>query len=60
MTSPAPWASTVQYNLQLLHKANKRQNRHETAFDPDFMGEDLAYWDSMDEFFSHFTKVVGP
>ena len=29
------------------------------AFDPDFMGEDLAYWDSMEEFFSHFTRVVG-
>lgn len=29
------------------------------AFDAEFMGEDLAYWDSMEEFFSHFTKVVG-
>ena len=29
------------------------------SFDAEFMGEDLAYWDSMDEFFSHFTKVVG-
>lgn len=29
------------------------------AFDADFMGEDLAYWDSMEEFFDHFTKEVG-
>lgn len=29
------------------------------AFDAEFMGEDLAYWDSMDEFFNHFTPAVG-
>jgi len=29
------------------------------SFDPEFMGEDLAYWDSMDEFFNHLTPAVG-
>ncbi len=29
------------------------------AFDPAFMGHDLAYWDSMDEFLSHWTERLG-
>ncbi|MCF0228141.1 MAG: molybdopterin-dependent oxidoreductase [Parasporobacterium sp.] len=29
------------------------------AFDPEFMGDDLAYWDSMDEFFNHCTEHIG-
>ncbi len=29
------------------------------SFNAEFMGEDLAYWDSMEEFFDHFTKEVG-
>ena len=29
------------------------------AFDKDFMGEDMAYWDSMEEFFDQLTPAVG-
>lgn len=29
------------------------------AFDAEFMGEDLPYWDSMEEFFDHITPAVG-
>ncbi len=29
------------------------------AFDPAFMGHDLAYWDSMDAFLSHWTERLG-
>lgn len=29
------------------------------SFDPEIMGEDLPYWDSMDEFFNHLTPAVG-
>ena len=29
------------------------------AFDPEFMGEDMAYWDSMEEFFDQLTPAVG-
>lgn len=28
------------------------------AFDPEFMGEDMAYWDSMEEFFDRLTPAV--
>lgn len=38
------------------------QRGHENcqkAFDAEFMGEDLPYWDTMEEFFGHFTKTVG-
>ena len=29
------------------------------AFDPEYMGHDLAYWDSMDEFLSHWVNRLG-
>jgi anaerobic selenocysteine-containing dehydrogenase len=29
------------------------------SFDKDFMGEDMAYWDSMEEFFDQLTPAVG-
>lgn len=29
------------------------------SFDPEFMGEELAYWDSMEEFFDQLTPAVG-
>lgn len=29
------------------------------SFDPEFMGEDLAYWDSMEEFFDQLTPAQG-
>jgi anaerobic selenocysteine-containing dehydrogenase len=29
------------------------------AFDAEYMGKDLPYWDSMDELFDHFLKRVG-
>ena len=29
------------------------------AFDPEFMGDQLPYWDSMDEFFDHLTPAIG-
>ena len=45
---------------RLAHKcAEKGHENMKNSFDPEFMGEDLAYWDSMDEFFNHFTPAVG-
>lgn len=29
------------------------------AFEPEFMGDQLPYWDSMDEFFDHLTPAIG-
>jgi len=39
--------------------AEKGHENFKKSFDPEFMGEDLAYWNSMDEFFNHFTPAVG-
>ncbi len=47
------WSKLAKRCAELGHENCQR------SFDPEFMGEDLAYWDSMDEFFNHFTKVVG-
>jgi len=47
------WSKLAKRLAELGHEGCQK------AFDPEFMGEDLAYWDSMDEFFSHFTKEVG-
>jgi anaerobic selenocysteine-containing dehydrogenase len=47
------WSKLAKRCAELGHEGCQK------AFDPEFMGEDLAYWDSMDEFFNHFTKEVG-
>lgn len=47
------WSRLAKKCAQLGHEGCQK------SFDPEFMGEDLAYWDSMEEFFNHFTKVVG-
>ncbi len=47
------WSRLARKCADLGHESCKK------AFDADFMGEDLAYWDSMEEFFDHFTKEVG-
>lgn len=39
--------------------AERGHENCQKSFDAEYMGEDLAYWDSMEEFFGHFTKVVG-
>jgi len=38
--------------------ADKGHELFQKSFDPEFMGEDLAYWDSMSEFFNHLTPAV--
>lgn len=47
------WSKLAKRCAELGHENCKK------AFDAEFMGEDLPYWDSMDEFFNHFTKEVG-
>lgn len=47
------WSKLAKKCAELGHENCKK------AFDAQFMGEDLAYWDSMDEFFNHFTPAVG-
>ncbi len=47
------WSRLAKKCAELGHEGCQK------SFDAEFMGEDLAYWDSMEEFFSHFTKVVG-
>lgn len=47
------WSRLAKKCAQLGHEGCQK------SFDAEFMGEDLAYWDSMEEFFNHFTKVVG-
>jgi len=47
------WSRLAKRCAELGHEGCQK------SFDADFMGEDLAYWDSMEEFFDHFTKVVG-
>lgn len=47
------WSRLAKKCAELGHE------RCRLAFDPEFMGKDLAYWDSMDEFFTHFTSRIG-
>lgn len=47
------WSRLAKKCAQLGHENCQK------AFDPEFMGEDLAYWDSMNEFLDHFTKEIG-
>jgi anaerobic selenocysteine-containing dehydrogenase len=47
------WSRLARRCAELGHENCKK------SFDPLFMGEDLAYWDSMEEFFNHFLPVVG-
>lgn len=47
------WSKLARQMAELGHEGFQK------SFDSEFMGEDLAYWDSMDEFFNHFTPAVG-
>ena len=47
------WSRLAKRCAELGHEGCQK------AFDAEFMGEDLPYWDSMEEFFNNFTKVVG-
>ena len=39
--------------------ADRGHEMCQKSFDKDFMGEDMAYWDSMEEFFDQLTPAVG-
>lgn len=47
------WSRLARRCAELGHESCQK------AFDAAYMGDDLPYWDSMDEFFNHFTKAVG-
>lgn len=47
------WSMLAKRCGELGHEACKK------SFDPEYMGKDLAYWDSMDELFDHFLNRVG-
>ncbi|MCR5648929.1 MAG: molybdopterin oxidoreductase, partial [Oscillospiraceae bacterium] len=47
------WADIARRCGELGHEMCRK------AFDPDFMGEDLAYWSSMEEFFDQITPAQG-
>ncbi|MCI6019339.1 MAG: molybdopterin-dependent oxidoreductase [Clostridiales bacterium] len=47
------WSRLAKKCAELGHENCKK------AFDPEFMGEDLAYWDTMDEFFDQCTGKIG-
>ena len=45
------WSNIAKRCAQLGHEMCRK------SFDPEFMGEDLAYWDSMEEFFDQLTTA---
>lgn len=47
------WSKLAKRCGELGHEACAK------AFDPEYMGHDLAYWDSMDEFLSHWVNRLG-
>lgn len=47
------WSNIAKRCGELGHEMCKK------SFDPEFMGEDLAYWDSMEEFFDQITPAQG-
>ena len=47
------WSNIAKRCAELGHEMCKK------SFDPEFMGEDLAYWDSMEEFFDQLTPAQG-
>ena len=47
------WSKLAKRCGELGHEACKK------AFDTDYMGHDLAYWDSMEEFLDHWVKRLG-
>jgi anaerobic selenocysteine-containing dehydrogenase len=47
------WSKLAKRCAELGHENCKK------AFDAEFMGEDLAYWDSMEEFYDQLTSAVG-
>ncbi|WP_411682183.1 molybdopterin-dependent oxidoreductase, partial [Clostridium thailandense] len=47
------WSKIAKRCGELGHEECKK------AFDPEYMGDDLAYWDSVDEIFDHFLSRIG-
>lgn len=47
------WSKLAKKCGELGHEACKK------AFDPEYMGHDLAYWDSMEEFLDHWVNRLG-
>jgi anaerobic selenocysteine-containing dehydrogenase len=47
------WSRLAKRCGELGHEACRK------AFDPDYMGEDLAYWDSVEELWDHFLSRIG-
>lgn len=47
------WSMIAKRCGELGHEECKK------SFDPEYMGDDLAYWDSVDEIFDHFLGRVG-
>lgn len=47
------WSMLAKRCGELGHEACRK------AFDPEYMGKDLAYWDSVDEIFDHFLGRIG-
>lgn len=47
------WSNIAKRCAQMGHEMCQK------AFDPEFMGDDIAYWDSMEEFFDQMTAAIG-
>lgn len=50
---------TLIWSLLAKKCAERGHEMCQKSFDPEFMGEDLPYWTSMDEFFNQLTPAIG-
>ena len=50
---------TLIWSLLAKKCAERGHEMCQKSFDPEFMGEDMAYWSSMDEFFDQLTPTIG-